>query len=371
MILPEAFIILYSILIVFLCFGFVKVTNESTNFQKSSFSNPKTRFSIVIPFRNETENLERLLTSLAFLDYPVSLYEILLINDASTDDSVAVIEAFQFKSKLNLQILNSERFSGSPKKDALTRGIAKAAFEWIVTTDADCMVSSNWLKHLNLKIIQQDVSFIAGPVTFFENTGFLNRFQHLDFLSLQGATIGSFGLHQAFMCNGANLAFAKAEFLKLEGYSKSSHIASGDDVFLMQQFMNFDSKSVSYLKSTEALVYTNAQKSWKNLLQQRKRWAAKAPAYKSKFAMLTSILVLLGNASAVTAFMFFTEMWPFLTLKFLVDFILIFLTAQLFDQKKSLKNFLLIVWVYPFFTVYVAISSQFGKFEWKGRNFKR
>ena len=367
MILLEAILILYVFLIVLLVVGFIKLPSHNIPQDKI----PTTGFSILIPFRNEAENLERLLLSLAALKYPEARFETLLINDASTDASVEIIETFLLTHKLPLKILDNERFSGSPKKDALTKGIAHAAFDWIVTTDADCQVPVLWLDQFNALAVKNSIQFIAGPVSFFSEKGILNAFQHLDFLSLQGATIGSFGLNQAFMCNGANLAFSKIEFLRLNGYEKTNHIASGDDLFLMQKFSKANPKGVVYLKTKEALVLTTTQKTFNDLLQQRKRWAAKASAYTSGFAIATSFLVFFGNLSVLAGFFFLEQLGFLILLKFTLDYTLIYLSATLFDQKKVLKHFIWVVLVYPFFTIYVAVASQFGKFEWKGRAFKK
>ncbi|RXG18497.1 cellulose synthase/poly-beta-1,6-N-acetylglucosamine synthase-like glycosyltransferase [Leeuwenhoekiella aestuarii] len=366
MILISAILILYALLIVFLCFGFKRLKTDKLK----SASTHLTSFSIIIPFRNEAENLNTLLESLSNLNYPKSYFEIILIDDASTDASVALIEAFKQQAEVSIIVLENERFSASPKKDALTKGINTAQFEWIITTDADCKLPDLWLQHYDQKIRAEDSKFIAGPVSFFTSAGFLDRFQQLDFLSLQGATIGSFGLLQAFMCNGANLAFSKTEFLILNGYAQTDHLASGDDVFLMQKFIKEIPEKVHYLKTSEALVLTQTQPNWKSLIEQRKRWAAKASAYTSWFAVLISLLVLLGNASLFLV-IFYPEIWPLILLKIAVDFLLIWQTASLFNQKKSLIYFPLVAVTYPIFTVYIALASQFGKFEWKGRVFNK
>ncbi|WP_189319412.1 glycosyltransferase family 2 protein [Leeuwenhoekiella nanhaiensis] len=372
MIVIALLLIFYVLLIAGLCIGFFRLKNESTNFDNQVFSDTKTRFSIIIPFRNEARHLEALLETLNCLDYPDELYEIILINDGSTDRSLEVIENFlAAHQRLELKTLNNKRVSGSPKKDALNLGIAEAKMDWIITTDADCRVPSNWLKHYNYKILREACTFIAGPVCFYEDQNqLLDAFQQLDFLSLQGATIGSFGLSRPFMCNGANLGFLKSSFLRLNGYAANNHIASGDDVFLMQQFLEADAKAVGYLKTWHALVETAPQPDLKSLINQRKRWAAKASAYKSRFAVLVSVLVLLGNASAVAG-LFFAEIYYLLILKVAIDFLLIWCTATLFAQKKQLKHYVWVALVYPFFTLYIALVSQFGKFSWKGRDFKK
>jgi glycosyltransferase involved in cell wall biosynthesis len=154
---------------------------------------PKTTFSILVPFRNEAENLPILLESIAKLKYPKDLFEVLLIDDASE-------EKFQIpNSKFQITLTNSIRQSNSPKKDAITTGIPLANNEWIVTTDADCVVPENWLLTMDDYIQNHTVEMIAGAVTYDCKPSFLHHFQQLDLTSLQGATIGSFGI--TYWCN--------------------------------------------------------------------------------------------------------------------------------------------------------------------------
>ncbi|WP_416444977.1 glycosyltransferase [Leeuwenhoekiella sp. A16] len=364
------FILIYCALIIAFIIGF-----SAKKGIKSPQTNQKTRFSVVIPFRNEAENLSVLLQSLSEINYPKELFEIILINDASSDDFEPIIADFKRNKPISIQVLDNVRKSGSPKKDALNIGIAHSKFDWIVTTDADCVVPQEWLKLFNERILTQKSRFIAAPVGFLDGKNYLlTNFQKLDFLSLQGATIGAFNLNHPFMCNGANIAFAKAEFARLKGYEENDSIASGDDVFLMQKFIENDRSSVSYIQSPEAFVLTQPQPSWKSLIEQRKRWASKASAYKNWFGILTSWAVFTGNLALLIA-LFFVENRPFLLIliavKFLVDFILIAQAAFLIKQKGSLINYLWCAILYPFFTVFIAISSQLGNYEWKGREFKK
>ena len=369
MILVAAFIILYTILIAALCVGFFRwkpFLPEQVSTENA------TCFSVIIPFRNEAKHLQALLESLNKLTYDKQHFEVLLVNDASTDTSLAVIEAFQNTSKLLIKVLDNERFSVSPKKDALTKGISQAKFEWIITTDADCTIAPGWLAMYHQAIIQKsELRFIAGPVLFSNaKNSLLGSFQQLDFLSLQGATIGSFGLGQAFMCNGANLAFAKTQFQQLNRYQNTDHIASGDDVFLMQKFIKNDAKQVGYLKTSKALVITAPQPNLTALIAQRKRWAAKASAYTSAFAVLIAIVVFTGNL-AVLLLPFYASAGWILVLKVGIDVVLITQTAREFNQKKPLWHLIWVVFVYPIFTVFIALASQTGSFVWKGRTFKK
>jgi poly-beta-1,6-N-acetyl-D-glucosamine synthase len=102
---------------------------------------PEIKFSIVVPYRNEAENLPDLLDSLSLLKYPASHFEILLVNDASEDASREICSRFkEANPDLNIHLLENERTTSSPKKDAILTALKKAQFDYLLTTDADCLV---------------------------------------------------------------------------------------------------------------------------------------------------------------------------------------------------------------------------------------
>ncbi len=371
---PLLYILLgiYFLLILALWLGYFKLKEV----EKESYR-PQTHFTICVPFRNEAKHLPGLLQSLSEINYPKNHFEIIMINDGSEDLSVQVIENFlqENNPEIDLKIIDNNRISGSPKKDALYGAIGHSKYNWIVSTDADCTVSKDWLHCIDAFILRSNKRFIAAPVAYSNVfSGFFNVFQQLDFLSLQGATMGGFGLKLPFLCNGANLAFAKADFLRLEGYDGNNDIASGDDVFLMQKFLDADRNRVGFLKSKNALVTTQPQESWRQLLNQRKRWAAKAGRYTNKFSLLVSWVVLLGNLAFVLA-LFYVKNDPvliyFLLAKILIDFMLIARSALFFKRSNTLWGYIGSMILYPIFTIVVAIASQLGEYHWKGRAFKK
>jgi hypothetical protein len=246
--------------------------------------------------------------------------------------------------------------------------------EWVITTDADCLVHENWLLVLDNYIQQHQVSMIAGAVTYVCESSFLHHFQQLDLASLQGATIGSFGLQKGFMCNGANFAYTKSIFQELNGFDGNDKIASGDDVFLLQKATARFPTKVHYLKSENNIVVTKPMSDWKSLFYQRVRWASKTSSYQSNFAKGLGLIVFSGNIGlwfVVYGLLFwkanFFILCFLLFAKIVVDFVLIHKT-NVFLQNKT-QFYLISSLLYPFFSVIVALYSLFGKYEWKGRRF--
>ena len=332
-------------------------------------------FSIIIPFRNEAEHLPSLLKSIASLEYNTSDFEVILVDDASSDASVEIIKAFQLKHpKLSINIILNNRYSNSPKKDAISTAIKITTHNWIMSTDADCILPKSWLTSYANFIHTYNPNMVIGPVSFKSNKSFLHQFQLIDFLSMQGATIGGFGIHKPFMSNGANFAYKKEVFNLLNGFENNNSIASGDDVFLLENFLTHQKNKVLFIKNYAALVHTFPVNSWTALIHQRKRWAAKATHFNNSFTKLIGVLVLLTTLAFIFSFIavFFNLyfLWV-LTLKILIDSILIFKTAHLYQQKTQFSSYVKTVLFYPFFTSYIAVASMLTSFEWKDRAFKK
>ena len=357
-------VLVYAGSIVLLIYGLSKVKS----FENTGLS-PKTKFSIVVPFRNEAENLPILLNSFSKLNYPNDWFEVILVDDFSC-------EQFQVQSsKFKLSVIKNIRVSNSPKKDAISTAIQSAENDWIISTDADCVVNENWLLSLDNYIQLNDVSMIAGAVTYECENSFLHHFQQLDLASLQGATMGSFGIGKGFMCNGANFAYSKSFFQELNGFGGNDGIASGDDVFLLQKAIARFPEKVQYLKSENNIVVTKPLDDWKSLFYQRVRWASKTGSYLSRFGKGLGLVVFVGNLAWVfgvgcwlLGLILFQDMVLLFLLKFMVDTILIY-KANSFLTKNRMRYLILGSLLYPFFSVSVALYSLFGKYEWKGRRF--
>lgn len=364
----------YCLTILFLLFGFTKLKASPEPRPR-----PDTAFSVVIPYRNEARHLPTLLDSLENLEYPPELFEIILVNDASEDASLNICRNFKHQNPhLFIELRESVRLSKAPKKDAINTAVGLARHPYILTTDADCRVPGQWLRLLDSQIKNTGAKMIVGPVTT-EGKGhaFVHLFQEIDILSLQAATMGGFGAGFPFMCNGANLCYEKDSFRKVEGFRGNEEIASGDDMFLLEKFSQHQFKTV-YLKNPSAIVTTRSQPTWNDLLSQRVRWAAKAPALKNPFGRLLALLVLLMNFSlAIGFFLFLTGglsgqvFFLCFLAKFNVDFILLYRTSDFFGKNDILENYFWSSFLYPVFTSTVGFYSLFSGFRWKGRQFKK
>lgn len=337
----------------------------------------KTAFSILIPFRNEAENLPGLLESFKKINYPAGLFELIFIDDSSEDHSSEIIKNAMAENRLKISLLRNSPISKSPKKEAITAGIASSEFDWIFTTDADCELPENLFLILDEFIGKNpEANMICGPVFYSSGTGFLSYFQQLDGLSLQGITMGSFGRNRPLMCNGANLAYKKECFEKVSGFSGNDHLPSGDDVFLMEKINRKFPETVRFLKSKEAVVKTKPLSSFKEVLHQRIRWSSKILKQKNNFS------VFLGITAGLTQFLFLSlpvlavifpeKIWflgSLFFLKLVTDIVFLENTAVFFNFKLNFLKTCLGIIVYPVVFLLVLAGNISGSYSWKNRNY--
>tara|TARA_R110000850_G_scaffold190308_4_gene316235 strand:+ start:10277 stop:11404 length:1128 start_codon:yes stop_codon:yes gene_type:complete len=365
---------LYVVLMGLFGVGFFLLKTFSAQKRKS-----RTTFTLVIPFRNEAENLPALMNSIKKLKYPEELIEILFVNDASEDASVTAIQKFILNRKpKEWTLINNERKSGSPKKDAITLAVSKATHDWIFTTDADCILPEGLLKNLDAFIQNTPSKLIAGPVLALpENRFFISHYQFLESMTLAGVTMGAFGMGKPLMSNGAHLAYKKSAFEAVNGFEGNDHIASGDDLFLLEKMQATFPGEVHFLKNKAQVVFTKTERDWSRVVQQRVRWAAKTAGYKSLFSKFTGIVVLAANVSLLIAFLmlFQSESGVFflvlILLKWGADEVFLYQINAFFKREIHWIYLRLMAFLYPVLTTYIAARALFGSYKWKGRTFKK
>ena len=329
-----------------------------------------TTVSIIIPARNEEENIGALLQALQQQTYPAALLEIVVVDDHSTDKTAAIVRTFPNAKLIQLQ----DDDLNSYKKKAIEKGIAVANGQLIVTTDADCIPPAQWIETLIAFKEKNNSVFIAAPVSINCNSSLLQLFQSMDFMVLQGITGAVVSKQQLTMCNGANLAYEKKAFEQVNGFAGIDHIASGDDMLLMYKIAKAFPGRVHYLKATQAIVSTQPALTWKAFFQQRIRWASKAGQYQDKRFFPVLLLVYLINISFLAlaiAAIWNSALWIwlllFLVFKTLVEFPLFISVARFFHKQWAIRLFFLFQPLHIIYTIISGLFGQFGKYEWKGR----
>ena len=363
------FISFYSLLL--LLFSLIWILRKEKELDLN-YRNSK-GFSVVVVVRNEANNISRLLESIC--NQKNVLFELILVDDASEDETIAL--ASKYLSKIDMKILTleaSER-NGSPKKSAITKAINQLKYDLVFCTDGDCVLSENLLNYYSQIFEDNTVKFISGPVTFLEdNQGFWSKIwskiQIVEFASLVSSAAISIFVGKPNMCSGANIAYRKEVFYDVNGFDGNTHLASGDDEFLMHKIHNRYAGSIYFAKTAETLVRTNSCLNLNSFYNQRKRWASKWTHYDAVAPKFLAIFIFMVNF--FTIYLLFQGAYYFLALRFLFEFLFLAIFLKFLKKDNAIFFILIVQMLYPFYVVFFGLNSVFMRktYSWKGRDLK-
>ncbi len=335
---------------------------------KEGFASPNAAFiSVIIASRNEEENILNCLSSVSKQTLDINTFEVLVIDDFSSDNTNNIIKRFCTKH-INFHQFSFNEHKG--KKEAIDFAIKRAKGELIVCTDADCEHKTEWLKTIKKFYLSSNAKMIVAPVLV-KSTNWFECMQSLDFLSLMASGAAATGIKKPIMNNAANLAFTKEAYLNLNDPTNKK-LCSGDDIFLLLKLKKKYSNKILFLKSKKAVVYTNPKRNFAAFISQRKRWASKSKHYRDFDIIYTATTVLLVQMflliSLVLTIISLNSFFVFLftlILKSAFDLIFLYITTRFFYQKLLLWYFLPMQLANVFLIPFLAFSGLFSKTKWK------
>ena len=333
---------------------------------------PSVFVSVIIAARNEEKTLPLLLQDLQLQDYSPDLFEVVIVNDFSTDGTAALATTLPPNFRMIAPACPPEQ---SSKKKAIATGVANAKGALLLITDADCRIGEKWISTAASFYAEKEAAFIAAPVKYaYETPSLLQVLQVLDFITLQGITAASVSAGFHSMCNGANLAYTKKAFESVNGFAGIDQVPTGDDMLLMHKIRKQDPARVFYLKSREAIVSTAPMPTWKEFFSQRRRWASKTLVYDDHriiavlgFVLLLNLLPFVLLIAGFYQQFFLLCLIVFLFAKAMIEWAFVASVAGFFGQQRLMRFFLFLQPLHIVYTVFVGIGSQIGRYEWKGR----
>jgi len=339
---------------------------------------PNEFVSIIIPFRNEEENILANLKSIESQNYPQDKYEVIYVDDASNDNSLSILKR-NVKAK-NIRILSvPQNFSqNAHKKRAIRYGIENSKGEFIVTTDADCTHSKLWLISL-VQSFDSITGFVSGPVEFKFEKNIFPKFQQLEFAGLVLCGAGLIGAGHPTICNAANIAYRRKVFDEVSGFKDQMNLSSGDDELLMQKVFKDTDFSVKFCIDKNAIVKTTVNKTIADFFHQRNRWASKGLFYSDRSLVLRLILIYLfyvGLIAQLFFSLFFHPIFFFslilsIALKFLFEFLILYKGKKIIFDDLKLKYFIITEILQIPYILFAGIFGAFGNYLWKERKIKR
>lgn len=339
--------------------------------------NPETSVTVIIPTRNEENNIQACLQVVTTQNYPPGWLEVIVVNDHSSDHTEELVRTFPspLVRLVNLSVyMTPGRPLNAYKKKAIETAIGLSKGELILTTDADCVMGKDWVRTLVEGYKKQNLVFMAAPVILHQENSFFKWLQSLDFISLQGLTGAIAELDQGAICNGANLGYSKKAFLEVGGFSGIDQIASGDDVLLMYKMQKAFPRQTAFLKSRKAIVRTLPMETLKEFIQQRIRWSSKVGKMDDRRMLGLLVFMycwnLLFPVLAVMA-IWHPALWKWffglILYKSAVELCFLAPVSGFFGKKRLLW---LVLPAQFFHIPYILVAAFLGKvktYQWKGR----
>jgi cellulose synthase/poly-beta-1,6-N-acetylglucosamine synthase-like glycosyltransferase len=234
-------------------------------------SSEKPFVSVIIAARDERESIGACLASIIDQDYSENCYEVIVVDDRSTDGTKEVVDRFREAwSSLDAVRIDSVPEGVSSKKHALSRAIERAKGEIILQTDADCFPPCTWISGM-VRGFENGVGLVAGLAPYLKVPGALNSFVRHEYLWNAALSAGSIILGNGTHASGRNLAFRKDIFKRLGGYGYTEKILSGDDTLLLHRIQQIPDYRAATMSDTSTHVYTYAPGDFRTFIRQRVR----------------------------------------------------------------------------------------------------
>ena len=332
-------------------FSFSKVPDH-----KSSVQYP---VSVLICAKNEEENLKNHIPSWLDQDYPD--FELVLINDASTDNSLELMQQFALKDpRISIvDVVGNETFWGS-KKYALTLGIKKAKHKRLLFTDADCKPATNhWISQM-VSQLDEKRQIVLGYGGYQKVSGILNsiiRFETI-LTATQYFSYAKAGI--PYMGVGRNIAYTSNLFYEHGGFTSHMNIMSGDDDLFVNKAATASNTALQF--HPNSFTYSLPKTTFRDWLHQKKRHTSTAKYYRSKHKFLLSAYFIFNLAFWILAVVgCFTIFWkwvlPLVGFRFLIQ-VLVLGKAAAKLKERSLIIFIPLLELFLVFLQLLIFSSS-------------
>ncbi|MBV1887770.1 MAG: glycosyltransferase [Urechidicola sp.] len=350
------FVVFIAIAIIQYCY-YLFIFSRFSSSKSTTNKNTNIPVSVLICARNEEKNLKEFLPTILEQEY--LNFEIVLINDGSYDDTLAIMESFKKKHPNSIKIVNvveNEKFYGS-KKYALTLGIKAATNEYLLFTDADCKPNSkHWISEMTNQFSEgKEIVLGYGAYKKIKNS-WLNKIIRFETLMTALQYFSYSKIELSYMGVGRNLAYTKSLFFKNNGFGNHLHIKSGDDDLFVNQ--NATKENISLCFSENSFTISEPKTTFKDWILQKRRHVSTASHYKPIHQFLLGLfygsqLLFWGLAILLLALNY---QWQWIVgvifIRFIIQYNIIHTSAKKLNERD------LVIWA-PFLEVFLILIQLF------------
>lgn len=352
---------LYFSFVCCMIWGLLKADNSP---QSSEFPS----VAVIVAARNEADNLPELLEDFLAQDYPGEL-SFIIADDRSTDSTWSLIHKFcKTHQQFTALRINEESTEMTGKKNALTHCIKSSTATIIIETDADCRVEPAWVREM-VSQFDSETGIVVG-FSSVRGRSLFAIYQALDFMGIMMSNAGMMALGKTWSGSGQNLAFKRAHFTSIGGFTGDPDQSIGDDFYLVQKIGGLRGVRARFSWAAGSFATTAASETIADFYLQRKRWASDTRGLHSKdplffsfllFAFILNLAILLSVASLNFTMLLFGIVF----IKFWLEFIIMIIGLKRLDRIKDSWVFLLWFPAQPIYIPIMGISGLFGKVPWK------
>ena len=321
--------------------------------------------SIIVPAKNEAENISKCINSLSAQNYPKDKYEIIAVNDGSDDQTKNILEEHAIKSPL-INLINIEPKFSLGKLNAIDEGILKSKGEIIITTDADVWMRKNWIKSM-VKDFDLKTGMIVGLAIEKLNNKLITAFQTLDACVIRIVSASLIEMKMPITCQGANLAFKKDVYFEVRDRVLSLAKKYGNREWLMQEIDLATKWNIKAQCTRDSIVSTNSPINWLGLINQRARWASTGKQYSKKIIRIYLLLIYLSMLNfLLIPFLFNLKLVSiFWLIKFIIDILVAFSIIKILEMPRLAVAFPIVFILQPLIVVFSGFLGSFNLYRWK------
>tara|TARA_B100000214_G_C23958380_1_gene624041 strand:- start:31 stop:1164 length:1134 start_codon:yes stop_codon:yes gene_type:complete len=363
----------YSIIIIVLSKNLINYKNSLLKINNTNGYLPFV--SVVIAARNEEKNIKPLIKSLLKQSYPKNKFEVIIINDRSTDNTLKILnQSKTFLSQLLILNVKATPIGWAAKKWALKCGIDQSNGEIILQTDADCIVPQKWIEKIVTQFSDKSVGFVAAPSPMGSSNSLIDKLFFLDSMAQDAISASGFLNNIALTCSGRNISFRKAIYNHVDGYVGTESIPSGDDDLLMHKIYNLYKYKMIFLLSKDVVVLSDPPKTFKQFLLQRMRFASKGLLYykidtNTIFRLILPLILITNIFCFYFLICFLNNPTIYLLILFIIknlaDLYITYNYHYSIDQPFSFLSFSFLSIIHPIYIITFGIIGSLINVRWK------